>query len=307
MKLYVGITDNDWYRFLNQLPSVDEVNFWQPGGNQLFKALMPGELFLFKLHSPQNFIVGGGFFTHSSLLPVNLAWEAFGTKNGAATFELMRSRAAKYRRNRDSNQRDFTIGCILLQQPFFLPQVDWIPAPADFSLNIVQGKTYDLDSGTGKELLDAIQIRARSRPVVQLQVGDGTVMWSNPVLVRQRLGQGAFRILVTDTYNRHCAITGEKALPALEAAHIKPVTEEGEHRIDNGLLFRSDIHRLFDAGYVTVTPDYKFRASRKLKDDFDNGEEYFRLNGNSIWLPRASDAKPNCEFLEWHSDTVFRG
>jgi len=307
MRLWIAVTDNDWYQFLHQLSNVDEVNFWQPSGNQLFKALAPGDLFLFKLHSPQNFIVGGAFFAHSSLLPINLAWEAFGTKNGAATFELMRSRAAKYRRNRDSNQRDFTIGCILLQHPFFLLQSDWIPAPADFSLNIVQGKTYDLDSGTGKELWDAVQMRARSRPAVQLQVGDGTVMWSNPVLVRQRLGQGSFRILVTDTYDRHCAITGEKALPALEAAHIKPVTEDGKHRVDNGLLFRSDIHRLFDAGYVTVTPDYKFRASRKLKDDFDNGEEYFRLNGNNIWLPRPSDAKPNREFLEWHSDTVFRG
>jgi hypothetical protein len=46
MKLYVGVTDNDWYRFLNQLPNVDEVNFWQPGGSHLFiKALRPGELF----------------------------------------------------------------------------------------------------------------------------------------------------------------------------------------------------------------------------------------------------------------------
>jgi putative restriction endonuclease len=131
-------------------------------------------------------------------------------------------------------------------------------------------------------------------------------MWSNPVLVRQRLGQGAFRILVTDTYDRQCAITAEKALPALEAAHIKPVTEEGKHRIDNGLLLRSDIHRLFDAGYVTITPDYKFRASRKLKDDFDNGEVYFRLQGSNIWLPRDDTSRPNREFLEWHSDTVFR-
>jgi putative restriction endonuclease len=306
MKLYVGITDNDWYAFLSQLPEVDEVNFWQPGGNQLFKALAPGELFLFKLHSPQNFIVGGGFFTHSSLLPINLAWEAFGIKNGAVTFDVMRSRAAKYRRNKDPNQRDFTIGCILLQRPFFLPQNDWIPAPSDFSLNIVQGKTYDLESETGKDLWDTLQLRAQSRQSGQLQVGDGIVMWSNPVLVRQRLGQGAFRILVTDVYDRHCAITGEKALPALEAAHIKPVTEEGKHRIDNGLLFRSDIHRLFDAGYVTVTPDYRFRASRKLKDDFDNGEEYFRLNRKAIWLPKNSDLKPNRGFLEWHSDTIFK-
>lgn len=306
MKLYVGVTDNGWYRFLRELPDVDEVNFWQPGGTNQFRGLQPGELFLFKLHAPENFIAGGGFFTHSSILPVSLAWDAFGEKNGAATSEDMRSKIIRYRSATDPHE-NFKIGCTILQHPFFLPESDWIPVPSDFSLNIVQGKTYDLDSGTGKELWDAVQMRAQSRPTVQLQVGDGQVTWSDPVSVRQRLGQGAFRILVTDTYQRRCAVTQEKALPALEAAHIRPVTQEGKHRLDNGLLLRSDVHKLFDAGYVTITPDYKFRASRKLKDDFDNGEDYFRLQGSEIWLPRATDCRPNREFLEWHSDTVFRG
>jgi putative restriction endonuclease len=305
MKIFIGVTDNDWHRFLSESPNLDEVNFWQPGGNQLFKALQPGELFLFKLHSPQNFIVGGGFFTHSSILPVSLAWEAFGSKNGTATFGEMRTKILKYRDSNTNPREDIEIGCILLQQPFFLPRHGWIPVPKDFSLNIVQGKTYDAESGTGKDLWDAISMPLRSQQATQLQIGDGTVMWRD-ALIRQRLGQGSFRILVTDTYERQCAITREKALPALEAAHIQPVTNEGKHRIDNGLLFRSDIHRLFDKGYVTVTPDNKFRASRKLKEDFDNGEEYFRLQGNTIWLPKNSDFQPKREFLEWHSDTIFK-
>jgi putative restriction endonuclease len=306
MKLYIGVTDNDWYRYLSRLPNVDEVNFWQPSGSHVFKALKPGELFLFKLKKPYNHVAGGGFFTHSSLLPVSLAWEAFGEKNGAATFQEMRQKIAGLRTEGVDPYEDFQIGCILLQQPFFLPEAEWLPVPSDFHRSLMQGKGFDTDSGTGKDLWDVIQMRFASQAAPQFQVGDGTVMWRN-ALIKQRLGQGSFRILVTDLYRRQCAITGEKALPALEAAHIKPVTEEGKHSVDNGLLFRSDIHRLFDKGYVTVTPDYKFRASRKLKDDFDNGEEYFRLNGNSIWLPKATDAKPNHEFLEWHFDTVFKG
>jgi putative restriction endonuclease len=306
MKLYIGVTDNDWYRYLSRLPNVDEVNFWQPGGSHLFKALRPGELFLFKLHSPQNFIAGGGFFTHASILPLSLAWEAFGEKNGAAFFTEMRSKILHYRGSTTDSREDFDIGCILLQNPFFLPERDWIPIPPDFHRNIVQGKTYDIGSAMGKDLWDAVRLQLRSQPVLRDQVGEGEVMW-NSALVRQRLGQGAFRILVTDTYDRHCAVTGEKALPALEAAHIQPVTQEGKHRIDNGLLLRSDIHRLFDSGYVTITPDYKFRASHKLKDDFDNGEEYLRLQGSNIWLPRDSDSRPKREFLEWHSDQRFKG
>ncbi|MDT8396978.1 MAG: HNH endonuclease, partial [bacterium] len=61
-KLYIGITDGDWYRFLSRRPDLDEINFWQPGGSRRFRALKPGELFLFKLRRPNDFIVGGGYF-----------------------------------------------------------------------------------------------------------------------------------------------------------------------------------------------------------------------------------------------------
>ena len=127
----------------------------------------------------------------------------------------------------------------------------------------------------------------------------------NPVLVRQRLGQGTFRVMVTDAYQRRCAVTGERVLPVLQAAHILPVSEGGTHRVDNGLLLRSDVHTLFDSGYVTVTPDFQFRVSRRLHDEFDNGEEYFQLQGSELWLPRLEEDRPAHNFLEWHGDTVF--
>jgi putative restriction endonuclease len=80
MRAFVGVTDNDWFNFLSRLQGIDEVNFWQPGGRSLFKALRPGEAFLFKLHAPYHFIGGGGFFAHSTLLPLSLAWDAFREK-----------------------------------------------------------------------------------------------------------------------------------------------------------------------------------------------------------------------------------
>jgi putative restriction endonuclease len=83
MKIWVGITDYDWFSFLRGL-APDEVNFWQPSGNRRFKLLQPGEPFLFRLHSPRNFIVGGGFFFRYSALPCSLAWPAFGLRNGVA-------------------------------------------------------------------------------------------------------------------------------------------------------------------------------------------------------------------------------
>ncbi len=149
--------------------------------------------------------------------------------------------------------------------------------------------------------------RATSDPRDDYTVEPQAAMFGEPVLIRPRLGQGTFRVLITDTYERRCAVTQEKALPVLEAAHIRAVAHGGAHRVDNGLLLRSDIHRLLDSGYVTVTPDHRFRVSRKLKDDFKNGEPYFPLDGHSIWLPPESTSRPRREFLEWHADTVFKG
>ena len=121
-----------------------------------------------------------------------------------------------------------------------------------------------------------------------------------------RLHQGAWRVMVTAAYGR-CAITHEKALPVLQAAHIVPVSEGGQHQLDNGLLLRSDVHTLFDRGYISVTPERKVLVSRKLKDDFDNGEPYLPLAGYQIHVPDGEAEQPAKEFLEWHVDSVFRG
>jgi hypothetical protein len=59
INLVVAVTNNDWFEMLRKHPSLAEVNFWAPSAAN-FRALQPGELFLFKLHAPRNAIVGGG-------------------------------------------------------------------------------------------------------------------------------------------------------------------------------------------------------------------------------------------------------
>jgi putative restriction endonuclease len=287
------------------LPDIDEVNFWQPSGGSAFRALQPGEPFLFKLRYPEPFIVGGGFFAGHSVLPVSLAWEAFGEKNGATTFEEMRARIERLRRIPPDPSEDYPIGCIVLTQPFFFDRDDWFDPPADFSKNIQRGKMYGLAPPGGSALWEAVQMRLLGREVDEAIGEAAAPMFGEPTLVRPRLGQGAFRILVTDTYERRCAVTQEKILPVLEAAHIRPVTRDGVHRIDNGLLLRSDVHTLFDRGYVTITPDMRFRVSRRLRDDFNNGEYYSRFDGAEVWAPHESRDRPSPANLEWHADEVF--
>ena len=131
--------------------------------------------------------------------------------------------------------------------------------------------------------------------------------YGEPTLIRPRLGQGAFRVLVTDVYHRRCAITGERTLPALEAAHIRPYAEGGSHEARNGLLMRRDIHSLFDAGYVTVTPSHHFEVSRRIREEFDNGRHYYDLHGRSIESPDGPRNSPDPVALAWHNEHRFLG
>jgi hypothetical protein len=64
---------------------------------------------------------------------------------------------------------------------------------------------------------------------------------------------------------------------------------------------------VFDRGYVTVTPDYEFRAGESLRADFSNGRTYYPLNGGAIRLLDDLTSRPSREHLEWHQSHVFRG
>ncbi len=314
MRAYIGVTDSDWYKTLSQISELEEVNFWQPGGRHRFKALNQGELFLFKLHSPHNFIVGGGVFAYSTILPVSLAWDTFGRSNGADSVAQMRQRTAKYRKTKEDPINDYTIGCILLTQPFFFPKSSWIPVPKDWSLNIVQGKTYDLETEPGSTIFSELrisQLLSTGFPFDTPRVGQGDRVgidkYGKATLITPRLGQGAFRIMVTDAYERRCAVTNEKVLPVLEAAHIKPYGAGGEHKLENGLLLRSDLHLLFDRGYVTVTPDHRLEVSRRIREEFENGRDYYALQGKNIWIPKEKSKCPGTENLTWHNENIYRG
>ena len=118
VKLVVAVTDGDWFDHLRAAPHLTEVNFWSPS-DRSFRALEPGELFLFKLHAPRNFIVGGGWFAHATILPCSLAWEAFGEENGAATLREMRARIAATRSDRRKTARTSTSAAEFSLSPSF--------------------------------------------------------------------------------------------------------------------------------------------------------------------------------------------
>ena len=306
MKYFIGLTDYDWYNELRQ-KHYDEVNFWRPGSTR-FLALQPNDLFLFQLKKSYYAIVGGGFFVRYSFVPIDLAWQAFGMKNGTQTQEAFVNRIMKYREKNHIETSLPSVGCIILTRPFFFDEPDWIRHPSDWPYSAVVGKNYDTDvSSEAQRIYRQVQERL-STPLQSLSVAQTTTERYIESITKQRLGQGAFRIVVTDLYQRRCAVSGEKTLPVLEAAHIKPYAMNGENVAANGILLRSDIHTLFDAGYVTITDQHVVEVSKRLHEDFGNGKIYYQYHGQKLTKePSEEQFMPARDNLRWHNENIYLG
>ena len=310
---FVANTDWDWYRYLlTRAQPPDEVNFWRPLGTTAFHAVEAGSPFFFRLKRPHNAIGGFGIFKSFVRLPVWLAWQSFGDLNGVSDFETMVTRLEHYRRrfsdHAEPHSGDFEIGCIIISQPTFFSEDEWVNEPAGWQPNIVSGKGLGVLDGEGQRLLaeclERAQLHSHSD---ELLVAVEAARRGKPVLVEPRLGQGTFRLAVISAYDRACAVTHEHSLPVLEAAHIRPFAQEGSHSVSNGLLLRADLHRLYDTGYMTVTADHEVRVSESLMEDFHNGREYLRLAGRRITVQSHTRDLPDRELLDWHVKSVFRG
>jgi len=308
MKGYVANTHGDWFDFLARRSVWEEVNFWNPSDYYAFRG-EPGSPFIFRLKSPRNAIGGFGIVARFSKLPEWLAWECFTQGNGAATFEEMQARLNAIRMQNDirGSGELKQIGCIILSNAVFFSEDAWITQPADWGRQNMRYKTYDLTQGEGlriwRECQERVTVPQSAVPAVEQPI---LPRWGSPIMVTPRLGQGAFRVAVTEAYDRACAVTGEHSLPALEAAHIKPFALEGPHTVRNGVLLRSDLHRLFDRGYLTVTPEYRLEVSKRLKEHFSNGKSYYPLHGSSVTVPEAVQNRPDPELLRWHNENQFR-
>ena len=170
-----------------------------------------------------------------------------------------------------------------------------------------------METGTGLKLWTEVTERLQQATVTS--IGPATVAaaeqgarFGTPQIVTPRLDQGSFRLLVADSYERRCTMTGERTFPALEAAHIHRYFRGGDHSLSHGLLLRSDLHKLFDLGYLTVEPGtLKIKVSRKIREEFENGRDYYRLDDQPLRHPENQLAIPSLDKLKYHYENEFRG
>jgi putative restriction endonuclease len=312
---FVANTDRAWFDFLANRSGngrVDEANFWHPKATSPMRKMHPGEPIFFRLKSPVDAIAGYGFYAHFQVLDLDLAWQTFGDKNGDPTRERFFERIGGYRKVdllHPASRRD-PVGCTVLRDAVFWPAERWIPwsKDRDWKGNIVQGRT-ERDPANVAILMAAIRTDQAEPPAelvastFELLAGDERTWAYRGQAVRE--GQGTFRLRLIQAYGK-CAITGEHTQIVLDGAHIQPYLGPRSNHPQNGVLLTKEFHALFDAGYVTITPDLRVRVSGRLRADWHNGHRYYPFDGKPLAaLPSDTALQPSRDALDWHARHRF--
>ena len=131
-------------------------------------------------------------------------------------------------------------------------------------------------AGAGKDLLDFEELNNEATE------------WLDDVrgMAMQRRGQLGFRNRVLDTFDRKCAVTGCSIESVLEACHIITHTAKVNYSASNGLLLRSDLHRLFDCGLMAIDKS----GVVHLQDPVGEDPSYRQLHGKVICFPAIDKA-----------------
>jgi putative restriction endonuclease len=101
--------------------------------------------------------------------------------------------------------------------------------------------------------------------------------------------------LITDS--GHIAVVG---------AHIVPWRVSRNDTPTNGIALSPTVHWAFDVGLLTVTDDYKVKASPQLAKGQNSPQYLIGLAGTRILLPKEESFHPDRESLRWHREKVFR-
>ena len=113
-----------------------------------------------------------------------------------------------------------------------------------------------------------------------------------------REGQDHFRTALLEAYGSRCAVTGFDAVETLEAAHIYPYKGPATNHVTNGLLLRSDVHRLFDRGAVAVhETNHQVLVKPHLMVT-----QYASLSECRLELPRRAGDRPSTAALRSHRE-----
>jgi len=150
-----------------------------------------------------------------------------------------------------------------------------------------------------------------SKTTLSLEIDDPGSEFVRPIVemtVLRPFRDRAFKYAVRAAYDNRCALTGLRLIngggrPEVEAAHIKPVAENGPDTIRNGVALSGTVHWMFDKGLVSIGDDYRILVAKNRVP-----EDALRLlNANGqVNLPNDPALYPNAHYLKFHRDVVFK-
>lgn len=127
-------------------------------------------------------------------------------------------------------------------------------------------------------------------------------------LVSRPFRDVAFRRHVRGAYANRCAVTGLRLIngggrPEVQAAHIRPVEENGPDTVRNGVALTGTAHWLFDRGLIAFGDDYNILISpHGVPDDLDK----LILPARKLLVPENQDWRPHSTYLRWHRENRFK-
>ena len=279
----IAITDRTWFDYQRSHGFIDEVNFWTPSKNGPSR-LSKGDFFVFKLKGPGDLIGGYGTFLEYKFQSLEDTWKEFGRKNGADNKEDFLDTLKSF----DSNNGTDCGSVVLKDVVYFDDPVDRIGA----GITKKPAQLYAYED-TAPFPFDDILVSSGNFSLVPNTEKRKTLQ-----SVTDRVGQGAFHTAVSRAYKGKCCITGETAPELLQAAHIQDYINKDSNHIQNGLLLRIDIHKLFDSGLLYIDNHYKVHVSSLVESD-----DYDKYNDKEITLPDDEAQYPSKKALKFKEDS----
>ena len=269
-----------------------DVKDFQPGGVVLYICQMGDQIK----------VVGGGFFISWYKISLDEAWSRFGVRNGVTDFDDLVAEVKEHGGHRSSNIIAATLG-----NNFIFDGSSLITVPEEVSSHFKSGMRFilNIDDPTGRYLYQV------AKKVYSQDLDKYGDTWKGVYYLASRSHfrsySAGFYAKVRAAYKFKCAVTGSTIVPLLEVAQLRPFYDFKEQIAANGILLRSDFHRLFSLGYITleyVTDDkVVIRTSSCLKSV--GAAEYLEYEGKQVSLPDDKTAWPNPQYLEWHRKNCF--
>ena len=300
-----------WYNIVkNEYISAGSsaTNFWTLKEKDPAPELVhvkPGTLVIYVM--PDNghqLIVGGGYFVSWGEQSPKIAWERFGVRNGSSSYADL---LAEIKRQ-GGDEHSMLVSSVLFGT-FIFSKSETLLVPDEFKDEFTASGTRFILSL--KEPLGLYLKRILRDRRAGLKTDEYSSNWRGIYYLAAKQVEHSdidgFYAAVQAAYGSKCAITGSACLPLLDVANIQPCYSNTFQSVQNGILMRTDFHRLFSEGFMTLCYQGDEAIVIKVSASVDSvgAGDYKRYDGQKLTLPQDKALWPKREYLEWHRQKCF--